>query len=330
MQSKKRIQRARGGRLLAGAITAWLGFGLSAGAYTFVSSNNIDYAGSSSDAIHLQNTKVGEGSLTGELLLTDGNGAAPACFGSYGITNSCYWILGAEDPGRSLSRIDIWMSDNGTRHLYRFQIAVSSNGTDYVTVADSGNGLVPSTDNNTTNLARFVFDPNEVPGVRCVKLLADVPSVSYAVCFREIDIFTSGEASSCTVSNNIAFGGVATDAINQQVSVIATGSYSSTTYIRDLTDGARAANGCFTTVGTNAAVWVLGADMPTRRLTGMDIWMKDDGSRSRYRFQAAVSSNGSDYTIVGDTGYRFLPASNTDTNNLCRLTFDNSAPTLGV
>ena len=84
------------------------------------------------------------------------------------------------------------------------------------------------------------------------------------------------------------------------------------------------------TVGTTGVVqWVLGADVSTRYLTQVDVWVDNNGKRRYFQFQIACSADGTNFNVVADSGAQDMGATDT-TYNLARFVFTNAAETLGV
>ena len=122
-----------------------------------------------------------------------------------------------------------------------------------------------------------------------------------------------------------AFGGSSADAIHRRTPTVF-GTFLNAAYATDGLPLPTEAGYCFfhSAAGTNQ--WELGGDLATRRMTRVDIWLEGrDPARRNYHFQIAVSADGVDFAMVGDSGFQ-TPAN--ASNNLARFSFD-PAETLG-
>ncbi len=307
----------------AAGLAAWLMAG-PAGAGTFTNINAVAaFGGSSTDAIHRRTPTV-FGGLHNPSYATDGLPMpmeAGYCY-FYSAAGTNQWELGGDLATRRLTRVDIWLDvQDSARRKYHFQIAVSSNGVDFATVGDSGFQTPASASNH---LARFSFDSAETLGCRYVRVIFLEP-LGYCPRFQEIDVFTTGDPFFATPVDT--FGGATNNAILQQYPwPLAPGMYKPLNLTDGLSSGGYTYPCWYGSPGTN--VFILGAPCATRRLTGVDIWTTGTESvRRRFRFQILVSSNGTDYARVADSG---LQPGFDATNIVARFRFDDPETTRGV
>lgn len=275
-----------------------------AGAFTNMA--NVAFSASDGDAIDGKNlvssTAVFSPNAFPRMLV---DGLNESGFFNTSLTNTATWELGTTEPNRYISRVDIWCTGiDPARRKYDFDILVSSNGTDYTTVAQSGY-VDPGA--WTNNLARFTFEASETRGVQYVRVIEAVKPRDNQASTRitEIDVFTEGDPVSVTVTPE-ALNQSAVDDINGMTPSVSGGTYYSPgpTNLTDAVSSNSPADNSFAGGGTDIVytTWDFGAAIQSRFLSSVDFWMATgDPARENGKFEVLTSADGTNYQTAAAT-----------------------------
>lgn len=222
------------------------------------------------------------------------------------------FVFGIADDDVYVSRMDFWVgAGDGNRDSYDFDILFSDDGATWTNVVRGAHS--PASSGSGLNLARFEFDPDETRGMSHVRIKSYF-NPSHGCQLREIDLFThpANRSYSVTYSRNIPLEQSAADDVNGIVPALLGAStyyYSgnNTATLTDATDATTPSSSCY--YGANGETitcrWDLAGKLaPNSYLDRVDIWTRTDSARTPQRFGIAVSSDGSTWRKVADTGYR--------------------------
>jgi len=295
---------------------------------TVTFSNNVAAAQSSTDAIEGMYT-LKQFSTARYLYytgLTDGL-MSGASF-SYNTSDILTFAYAVPSNDVYVSQVDVWVSAaDYNRAGMDIDIAFSSNGVSYTEVITGS--YTPPTYGSLWNLGRFKFDPEETRGMSYIRIIStNCPS---APRVDEIDVFTVPERSNHTKSFSIGIDldQSATDDINGVLpNVMGSGERYSVNAA--LTDAASetsptASTLCMGDYNIVTSTWDLVSVVKARTfLDRVDFWLPIvDTFRGPIRFGIIVSSDGSTWRYVADTGYRASLSS----YNRIRIDFDRRAIT---
>ncbi len=287
--------------------------------------DNIPAAQSATDAITDCFPKMSTSYVATYAQFTDG--LMSSSYFSYKNPETYIYVLGVADTNVYVSQVDIWIgAGDGSRDGFDFDIAFSSNGVTYTDII-TGTHNPPSTGSDW-NLGRFQFDPDETRGMSHISItsrgLPNSPRIA------EIDVFTVPEKTNYTrsYSTGIDLDQSFTDAVNGVTPTVSSGSYYPNSALTD----AESATSPSTLVYHHTAYlvvtnhWDLGTLKDGTFLDRVDVWKNSgDTMRMPARFGVIVSSDGTTWRDVADTGYR--ASTNTLSNDLLSIDFDSGAIT---
>jgi len=286
----------------------------------------IPAAQSATDAIEDCYPEWGAAYMDTYVRLTDGL-MSKSYFSNYNPQTYIY-VLGVPDPEVYVSQVDIWVyAGENNRDALDVDIAFSSNGVSYTEVITGKSDPTYPVGVTNWNLGRFQFDPEETRGMSHISIISRGNSNTPRI--GEIDVFTVPENHNYTRSYSVGIplDQSFTDVVNGMSPTVSLGSYNPNSTLSDATSASlpntKKYHSIPSAVVTNQ--WNLGTLKEGTFLDHVDIWAGGyDSQRIPARFGVVVSSDGTTWRDVADTGYR---ATHNTSNTMLRIDFDRGAIT---